>query len=187
MRAGKCIMAQTMKTPISRRDALKSAAQAGAGALVASSQALAQEKPIEIAGKPVEVAVTQVTPQTVRITIRPLESGTPKPVPLDGALVKENFGQPAMVLRSFAGTRRVKSGTLTVTLARDPFSVRVEGPGGRLIQELQPDPATGKMTFTIGEGPVLGLGQGGPQFDKLGNLDRMGSGQGAFRLATHGA
>src|SRR5206468_11317453 len=52
--------------------------------------------------------------------------------------------------------------------------------------ELRPDPATGKVTFRIGDGPVLGLGTGGPQFDKRGNLDAMRSGQGGFRLATHG-
>lgn len=175
-----------MQKPISRRHALRSAARAGAGALVVSAKALAQEKPIEIAGQPVEITVTMVTPWTVRITFQPLQNGQPKPLPLDGALVKENFGKPAIVLRSFFGTRRVKSGNLTVTLAREPLSVRVEGPGGRLIQQLQPDPATGKVKFTIGEGPVLGLGQGGPQFDKRGSLDRMGSGQGGFRLATHG-
>ena len=175
-----------MQKPISRRHALRSAARAGAGALVVSAKALAQEKPIEIAGQPVEITVTMVTPWTVRVTFQPLQNGQPKPLPLDGALVKENFGKPAIVLRSFFGTRRVKSGNLTVTLAREPLSVRVEGPGGRLIQQLQPDPATGKVKFTIGEGPVLGLGQGGPQFDKRGSLDRMGSGQGGFRLATHG-
>src|SRR6185295_12488986 len=74
-----------------------------------------------------------------------------------------------------------------VKLSRDPFTIRVEGQDGRLIQQLQPDPAGGKLTFKTGDAPVLGLGQGGPQFDKRGSLDRMGSGQGGFRLATHGA
>src|SRR5205085_4882309 len=90
-------------------------------------------------------------------------------------------------VRTFAGTRNVKCGGLTVKLIADPFTIRVEGQGGRLIQQLQPDPATGKVTFFTGDAPVLGLGPGGPQFDKRGNLDRMGSGQGGFRLATHGA
>ena len=74
------------------------------------TQALAQQKPIEIAGKPVEVTVTPVTPQTVRITIQPLENGQPKPVPQDGALVKEDFGQPAARLRTLRRTRSVKCG-----------------------------------------------------------------------------
>jgi alpha-glucosidase/alpha-D-xyloside xylohydrolase len=107
-------------------------------------------------------------------------------VPLDGVLVKEDFGKPQARMRAVAGSRAVKCGSLTVTLKGDPISIRVEG-GGRLIQELQVDRATGKLTFPTGEAPVLGLGQGGPQFDKRGSLDRMGSGQGGFRLATHGA
>ena len=90
-------------------------------------------------------------------------------------------------MRTLDATRTVKCGALTVKLTRDPLTIRVEGEGGRLIQELRPDAATGKLAFSAGDAPVLGLGQGGPQFDKRGNLDRMGSGQGAFQLATHGA
>jgi alpha-glucosidase/alpha-D-xyloside xylohydrolase len=63
-----------------------------------------------------------------------------------------------------------------VKLSRDPFTIRVEGQGGHLIQQLQLDAANGKVTFATGDAPVLGLGPGGPQFDKRGNLDRMGSG-----------
>src|SRR5262249_25607346 len=89
-------------------------------------------------------------------------------------------------MRAVAGSRSVKYGSLTVTLKADPISIRVES-GRRLIQELQLDHATAKLTLPTGEAPILGLGQGGPQFDKRGSLDRMGSGQGGFPLATHGA
>src|SRR5690242_19205757 len=70
-----------MSHSISRRTAL--------GAFVASAKALAQPKPLEIAGKPIEVTLTPITSHTARITIQPIENGQPKPVPLDGALVKE--------------------------------------------------------------------------------------------------
>lgn len=176
-----------MKTPITRRDALRNVAAAGAGAFLGPAIASAQGKPLEIAGRPVEVTLTSVTQQTVRITIQPIENGQPNAVPKDGALVKEDFGQPAAKLRAVAGTRSVKCGGLTVKLSGDPLTIRVESQDGRLIQELKPDGATGKLAFRTGEGPVLGLGQGGPQFDKRGSLDRMGSGQGGFRLATNGA
>src|SRR5262245_33237460 len=174
-----------MKILITRRTVLRNVATAGAGALFAPIAA-AQDKPIQIAGKPVEVTLTAVTPHTVRIAIQPLENGQPKPIPQDGALVKEDFGKPQTKLRALAASRAVKCGNLTVKLTGDPFAIRVEGEGGRLLQDLRFD-ATGKMTFLTGDAPVLGLGQGGPQFDKRGSLDRMGSGQGAFQLATHGA
>jgi alpha-glucosidase/alpha-D-xyloside xylohydrolase len=176
-----------MKKPISRRDALHGMTAAGAGAFLSGTQALAQPRPLEIAGKPVELSLTSVSPQTVRITFQLLDNGQAKALPQDGALVKEDWGQPAAKYRALEGSRNVKCGALTVKVNRDPFSIRVEGQGGRLIQELRPDLATGKVVFSTGDAPVLGLGQGGPQFDKRGALDRMGSGQGGFQLATHGA
>src|SRR5437588_530588 len=121
-----CIMAPTMNNRISRRDALRNVAAAGTGGFLTSAQALAQVKPLEVAGKPVELTLTSVTPQTVRITVQPIENGQPKPVPQDGALVKEDFGKPAFTVRAFAGTRNVKCGGLTVKLIADPFSIRVE-------------------------------------------------------------
>jgi alpha-glucosidase (family GH31 glycosyl hydrolase) len=176
-----------MRTPISRRTALRGVATAGAGALFAPAIVPAQDKPLEIAGKTVEVTLTSITPQTVRITVQPIENGQPKAVPQDGALVREDFGRPQARMRTLAGNRIVKCGRLTVKLKGDPFTIRVEAEGGRLVQELLLDRATGKVVFQTGEAPVLGLGQGGPQFDKRGSVDRMGSGQGGFRLATHGA
>jgi alpha-glucosidase/alpha-D-xyloside xylohydrolase len=89
-------------------------------------------------------------------------------------------------VRTLAADRSVKCGALTVHLTAAPFAIRVTGQGGRVIQELKPDPAAGKLTFRTGDAPILGLGQGGPQFDKRSSPDRMGSGQGAYRLATHG-
>jgi alpha-glucosidase (family GH31 glycosyl hydrolase) len=42
------------------------------------------------------------------------------------------------------------------------------------------------MTFLLSKGPLLGLGQGGPQFDRRGTVDKMRSGQRGYRLGTHG-
>ena len=109
-----------------------------------------------------------------------------QPIPSDGALVREDWGKPVARLRPVAGTRNVRCGALMVRLAVDPFVIRVEAKGGRLVQELGSDAASGALSFRLGDRPVLGLGQGGPQFDRKGNLDRMVSGQGGYRLATHG-
>src|SRR5437016_4683817 len=102
-----------MKDSISRRAALRNISAASASAFLTTTKALAQQKPIEIAGKPVEVTLASVTPSTVRITIQQLENGQPKPVPLDGALVKEDFGRPAARMRTLDGVRSVKCGGLT--------------------------------------------------------------------------
>ena len=38
----------------------------------------------------------------------------------------------------------------------------------------------------MGKGPLLGLGEGGPQFDRKGSVDRGRNGQGGYQLRTHG-
>ena len=42
------------------------------------------------------------------------------------------------------------------------------------------------MGFASGNSPLLGLGEGGPQFDRRGSTDPMIGGQGGYKLATHG-
>jgi alpha-glucosidase/alpha-D-xyloside xylohydrolase len=63
---------------------------------------------------------------------------------------------------------------------------RIESAGGRLVQQLQIDAGNGSLRFRIGDAPLLALGQGGPQFDRRGSTDQMRSGQGGYRLRTHG-
>ncbi len=172
-----------MSKAITRRGMLKNAA-AGSGALLGHGLGFCQETPIQIAGRPVEIALTPVSPQTVRITIQAIEDGRLQAVPIDGALIKESWGQPAARLRTISNPRTVKCGELVVKVSSNPLTIRVEGKGGRLVQELTSDATT--VSFQTGESPLLGLGQGGPQFDRRGKVDRMGSGQGGYQLATHG-
>ncbi|MGO9257886.1 MAG: TIM-barrel domain-containing protein [Bryobacteraceae bacterium] len=176
---------------MTRRQALRRVAAAGAGSLLnapsAPGQEGAQPGALRIAGRPVEVTLTAASPVTVRIAIQPLENGQPQPIPSDGALVKEDWGPPAARLRALPAPRSVRCGDLTVRLSADPLAFRIRG-GRRLVQELACDAATGRLSFQLGPepAPVLGLGQGGPQFNRRGSLDRMGSGQGGYRLATNG-
>src|SRR5271156_56429 len=99
-----------MKKTLSRREALKSVATAGAGALLGPALAIPQDGSIQVAGRPVEVTITAASQQTVRITLHPFGSGQPRPIPEPGSLVKENWGQPAARLRTLFGSRNVKCG-----------------------------------------------------------------------------
>jgi alpha-glucosidase len=172
---------------MTRRQALRSVAAAGAGSVLHAQSAPAGEGALQVAGHPVEITLTAASPLTVRIAIQPIENGQPRPIPSDGALVKEDWGPLAARWRVLFGSRRVKCGDLTVLVSAKPLAFRIEAKGGRLVQDLTCDTETGRLSFQLGSGPVLGLGQGGPQFDRRGSLDRMGSGQGGYRLATHGA
>ena len=163
---------------MTRRQILRGIALAGA-----DSFARAKTADIRIDGKPVEIALTSVSPHTVRITAQAIEDGWTRPIPNDGALAREDWGRPVARLRA---PRTAHCGALTVLLQSDPVTIQVTQAGGP-VQQLRFDPAGRAILFQIGDAPVFGLGQGGPQFDRRGNVDRMTSGQGGYKLGTHGA
>jgi alpha-glucosidase/alpha-D-xyloside xylohydrolase len=66
------------------------------------------------------------------------------------------------------------------------LTFRVEDAGRRPVQVFRLDAETSALAFELGDGPVFGLGEGGLQFDRRGSVDRMRSGQGGYRLRTHG-
>jgi len=45
---------------------------------------------------------------------------------------------------------------------------------------------TATVTVPVADEALLGLGEGGPQFDRRGSVDRMRSGQGGYQLRTNG-
>ena len=116
----------------------------------------------------------------------PLVEGRSRPIPDDGSLVQNGGGAPVARWRSLSGSDRVACGDLVVGAAPDPLTLRIDGRDGRPVQRVRLDAETGALTFRLGEAPVLGLGQGGPQFDRRGSVDPMRSGQDGYRLRTHG-
>jgi alpha-glucosidase/alpha-D-xyloside xylohydrolase len=135
----------------------------------------------------VEISLFSINLHTVRIVVHPVREGAVAPLPSDGALLNSLPESPVARLRSFHGTRNIRCGQLQVTVSHDPLSFRIEGLRGQTVQQLALDSATGELRFDTGSAPLLGLGQGGPQFDRRGDADRMVSGQGGYHLGTHGA
>ena len=109
------------------------------------------------------------------------------PLPSDGALLDEHLGTPIARLRELSGSRTLRSGDLRISVSSNPLTIRVERHTGELVQELTWDAESSALQFNTGDGPLLGLGQGGPQFDRRGQSDKMVSGQGGYHLGTHGA
>ncbi len=155
--------------------------------ILAGTAAQAQTSSFESAGKAIEIGLTAITRATVRITVQPVENGIIRPVPVTGALLGKGWSQLVARIRTLPAPRNITCGDLTVKLSNNPLTIRVEANAGRLVQELKVDPATGNVSFPLSDSHVFGLGQGGPQFDRKGQLDRMGSGQAGYRLGTHGA
>jgi alpha-glucosidase/alpha-D-xyloside xylohydrolase len=176
-----------MKDRFNRRDVVKAVLFAGTAAMAEPLRAESPESPLSIRSTPVEVNVTTVSTHTVRITIQPVRDGKLQPLEADGALVEREW-RPALVqVRSLPAPQTFKSGNLDISLSPHPLSIRVKTETGRVIQELALDEVSADLLFNIGGGHLLGLGQGGPQFDRRGQIDSMVSGQGGYQLGTNGA
>ena len=171
---------------IPRREALKRFGSASAGALISSRTLVAQDTPIRITGRPVEISVSSVSAHTVRISVIPLENGKPQPIPHDGSLVRQTWSPPSGRWTTLARAQSVRCGDLLVKLSPQPLTLRIEGSDGRLVQQLRLDEESGAMNFMLGDKPVLAFGQGGPQFDRRGETYTNRNGQGGYRLRTHG-
>ena len=175
-----------MHNPLSRREALKRIGATSAGFVFARSVIRGQSSDIIVAGKPVEIIVSFLSSSTVRLTVLPIEGGRTVGVPADGAVVKEGEGRALARRRARERFDPVRAGNLVVRFAADPPTLHVETSGGGPVQRLMLDARAAGMSFLLSKGPLLGLGQGGPQFDRKGSVDRMRSGQGGFQLSTHG-
>ena len=177
---------------LSRRDALKQLGVSGA-VLLFAGRIRGQSAPILVAGQPVEIAVWSLSQTTARISIRPMGQNGPEPVSSTGALVEEEPGTLASSSTEPPPVARVRAGDLTIRFSNAPPTLHVEALDGTPVQRLTLDAAQPGMSFQLGNGPLLGLGEGGAQFDRRGAADEMRNGQGArstgpgeYALSTHG-
>ena len=156
---------------IPRRDALKHLGVAGAGWVVSGGVIRGHLADIVIAGQPVEIAVSSVSPDTVRITVRQIRSEGLAPIATTGALVQDEFGKPLGLSRTEESLPRVRAGNLVVRYTRQsgsPPTIHVETPGGQPVQRFTLDATAPGLSFLMGNGPLLGLGEGGARFDRRG-------------------
>jgi alpha-glucosidase (family GH31 glycosyl hydrolase) len=164
-----------------RRDVLK-------GLLAASSTMFASKEAKSGAQLPepqVEIQITPVSTCTFRLSILPLNNGSVGDIAMDGSLVKKSWDSPIAKLRA-APTHTISAGNLRLKISFEPVSIEVANLQGDVIQHLAWDENAGIFSFLNGSSPLFGLGEGGPQFDRRGSTDSMRSGQGGYKLATHG-
>src|ERR1019366_8825036 len=177
------------KSSLSRRRMVRSLGVAGAAFLTRSATHGA-DAGLQVAGKPVEIQLTSVSPHTLRLTVHPIRNGTLIDIADDGTLVETSFGAPAAKwgLPEHGPTRAqtVKFGDWRVRFTPDPLVLAIETAKGEKVQHIQIDRETAVVSFTTGTTPILGLGEGGPQFDRRGNTERMMSGSGGYNLRNFG-
>jgi alpha-glucosidase (family GH31 glycosyl hydrolase) len=172
-----------MVEPVSRRDAVKQLAGVTAGVVLAGGVIRGQSDAIVVAGNPVEIVVRSVSPSTIRITALP--AGVPL-VSDDGALISGPAGRTLARRRTAGLTSPIRAGNLAVRFTAAPPAIHIDTAAGKTVQRITLDPASAAVSFLLGTGPLLGLGEGGPQFDRKGIVDRGRSGQGGYQLRTHG-
>ncbi|HUL72895.1 MAG TPA: TIM-barrel domain-containing protein [Vicinamibacterales bacterium] len=173
---------------------MKRLGAAGAGFVLAPAVIRAQGMDLTVGGTPVEIAISSVSNATVRITVLPVTDSQAAAVVEDGALVQSEWTRQATRSRMLRQLASVRAGSLTVHVSSSPLKIDIEGNDGRTVQTLTFDDGAPGMSFVLPRGPLLGLGEGGSQYDRKGATDRMPSGQASYlpntprgyRLATHG-
>jgi len=173
-----------MTNRLSRRGALKAVISAGTMAMIEPAFASQPSTPLTIDSAPVDVAVRTVSASTVRVTIQPSNNAAGTLPNSDGALVDRDWGPPIAPSKSTEGELSFRSGKLNISILRNPLTIAVALDNGNPVQKLSIEE---EIRFSIDGGVLLGLGQGGPQFDRRGQVDSMVSGQGGYELGTHGA
>jgi alpha-glucosidase (family GH31 glycosyl hydrolase) len=173
-----------MKQSWNRRRVLKQLAATSAAAVLprgAVAKILLKEPLSER-----QIQITSISEHTVRLSVLSVRGGKASAIPLDGSIVRTSWGAPLGELRSESPARDFQAGELQVHVSPSPLVFSISTRTGRQIQRLQIELGSGVVSFATGNSPLLGLGEGGPQFDRRGSSDSMVSGQGAYRLATHG-
>jgi alpha-glucosidase (family GH31 glycosyl hydrolase) len=168
-----------------RRDVLKGLAAASTAIVLPRDlQGSQQDEPI--VAPQVEIQITPLSPHTFRLSILALDkNGVVQALPSDGSLVPKSWGAPIAHLRG-QSERTIAVGSVKLQVSVPGFRTTVTGVDGKIVQKFAWDQNTGHFSFLIGNSPLLGLGEGGAQFDRRGMVDLMKSGQGGYQLATHG-
>ena len=172
-----------MTSEWNRRDILKGFA--AVSGVILTGRDVAQSENGSVDGAQLELQVTPVSDHTLRFTLLPNHQASRRPIPGDGALVQESWGSSSTTLPEPAG-RELPIGNFRLSISWRPLSIAVANASGKNLQQLDWDENSGALSFLTGTRPLLGLGEGGPQYDRRGSTDEMRSGQGGYKLATHG-
>ena len=83
-------------------DALKGIGAAAASNATDAGSGAPDDATVRVTDRPVEIDVTPIGESIVRISVVPLEDGRPLPIPVDGSLVKADWGEPVARVTSLA-------------------------------------------------------------------------------------
>ncbi|PYS71500.1 MAG: glycoside hydrolase [Acidobacteria bacterium] len=167
----------------SRREVLKTLVSASAAcALPQRNVSLVAETLSNPNERPLNLIITAISEHTLRVRF----GAETQNLNLENdSLVQSSWTGPRKDFKTLASLKDIAVGNFSIGFAPNPLTLKVQH-RGRQIQLVKIDPQLRTLAFDLGQSPVLGFGEGGPQFDRRGSVDQMRSGQGGYRLRTHG-
>ncbi len=138
---------------------------------------------IRSVGQPAQLDIRASGDHSIRITLRPLSFQTD--FPLSPSLADRTWPQPAVSIREIDAPLTRQVGSLRVTVHPRPLRVAVIRMDGTPVNDLVFEPESGTVSFSQGNQPILGMGEGGPrmnprswredplEFDRRGRLHEM--------------
>jgi alpha-glucosidase (family GH31 glycosyl hydrolase) len=153
-----------------------------------SATAHASAAALRFAGRDAELTITEVSDHALRITLLPV--GLPEGSrTLDDSpvVVPRPWPESALKVTELSGERALTLANHELKIQPAPLTIEIASKAGKLVQRLSFSPDAGSVTFRLGEGPVLGLGGGGSQFDRRSTFDAMNNGHRAAEFQIFGS
>ncbi|HEY8900806.1 MAG TPA: TIM-barrel domain-containing protein [Chthoniobacterales bacterium] len=143
---------------------------------------------LHYAGAAAELAVYPCTPHSLRIVIAPNAGDLPAALPVSPVFVPRAWPPAALRWSGGPGSsdQEKRVGDFTVRIQAHPLTLTISDAKGRPVQTLRFDDTTG-FGFHTGKRPILGLGEGGAQFDRNGKKFPYFNGQHTPDRPTMGA
>ncbi len=175
-----------MSEPWNRRQVLQRFAAASAALMLPRNPTGGNGSRPFTGSDDIELQIASVSENTVWLSLLPVNSGEVRSIPFNGSLAEIAWDPPIAKLRNGSQAQTINAGNLSLKFSRDPLTIAIATATEETVQTLTWERESGALGFVTGSSPLLGLGEGGPQFDRRGFTDPMISGQGGHKLATDG-
>ena len=126
-------------TPVTRREAVRRLAGAGAGLALGDVIVRGQSAPMLVAGKRVEIVVSSISDATVRITALPVDGGRIPGRRLAGGSGRRQDRRASRIRNEPNDTR----GQLSIGIASTPPTIQIDTRAGKPVQRLTLDAGVG--------------------------------------------
>jgi alpha-glucosidase/alpha-D-xyloside xylohydrolase len=117
-----------------------------------------QAQQIKILGQPAQLDIRAAGEHSIRVTLKPV-SFTDVTTP---AIAERKYPAPFISLKRISIPVKKSYGDLVIEINSNPLSVMVSNKQGQQIQHLVFN-EDGTLLFDIHDGPILGMGEGGPK------------------------